>query len=170
MIYTYTTLTPLGEILLASDGENLTGLWFSDQKHFAANIKETPTECFLPVFDAAIKWLDIYFSGKCPDFPPPISVSGSPFQKAVWQELLSIPYGKLTTYGKIAEAVAAKSGKSASAQAVGGAVGRNPISVIIPCHRVIGASGSLTGYAGGVDKKLSLLKLEGSFSDSFILP
>lgn len=156
--------------MLASDGENLTGLWFHGQKHFAAGINKTPTEKALPVFSCAIKWLDIYFSGKCPGFTPPLSLSGSVFQKNVWQELLNIPYGKLTTYGTIAKNIAAKTGKNVSAQAVGGAVGKNPVSIIIPCHRVIGASGSLTGYAGGIDKKASLLKLEGSFTESFTSP
>lgn len=170
MTYTCTFSSPLGEILLASDGENLTGLWFYNQKYFAANLSKTPTEKSLPVFSCAIKWLDIYFSGKCPGFTLPLSLSGSEFQKAVWQELLSIPYGKLTTYGTIAKKIAAKTGKNVSAQAVGGAVGKNPVSIIIPCHRVIGASGSLTGYAGGIDKKASLLKLEGSYSESFTSP
>lgn len=164
MTYTSTFSSPLGEILLASDGENLTGLWFYNQKYFAANLSKTPTETHLPVFDCTKKWLDIYFEGKRPDFMPPLSFTGSSFQKAVWQELLSIPYGKTTTYGEITKALASKSGKNVSAQAVGGAVGRNPVSIIVPCHRVIGASGSLTGYAGGIVKKEFLLKLEGSFT------
>ena len=115
----------------------------------------------LPVFKQAFNWLDIYFSGNEPDFTPKLNPRGSPFRKTVWDIMLKIPYGKTTTYGQIAQQIAKQKGiKDMSAQAVGGAVGHNPISIIIPCHRVIGANGNLTGYAGGLDKKCYLLKLE----------
>ena len=152
----------MGEMTLASNGEELTGLWFDGQKYFASNMQGRIEEKDLPVFEQTEKWLDIYFSGKAPDFTPPLSFSGiSPFRKRVWEIMLAIPYGQTTTYGKIAERIERETGKRVSAQAVGGAVGHNSISVIIPCHRVLGANGDLTGYAGGVDKKVALLKGEG---------
>ncbi len=148
--------SPLGSMTLASDGTALTGLWFNGQKYFADTLKEVQTlNPNLPVFDLTRQWLDIYFSGKEPTFTPPLLLQGSPFRKQVWQLLLEIPYGRTMTYGELARKLQCK-----SAQAVGGAVGHNPISIIIPCHRVIGADGSLTGYAGGVERKASLLKLE----------
>lgn len=148
--------SPLGSMTLASDGTALTGLWFNGQKYFADTLKEVQTlNPHLPVFDLTRQWLDIYFSGKEPTFTPPLLLQGSPFRKQVWQLLLEIPYGRTMTYGELARKLQCK-----SAQAVGGAVGHNPISIIIPCHRVIGADGSLTGYAGGVERKASLLKLE----------
>lgn len=148
---------------LASDGKSLTGLWFEGQKYFCAGIKPGDgCEAVLPVFDIAKNWLDEYFSGKAPDFLPPVApVSATPFRMAVWQELLKIPYGSLVTYGEIAKSVAKTMGLARmSAQAVGGAVGHNPISLIIPCHRVVGSDGSLTGYAGGVWRKKALIELE----------
>lgn len=152
----------MGEMTLASNGEELTGLWFDGQKYFASNMRGRIEEKDLPVFEQTEKWLDIYFSGKAPDFTPPLSFSGiSPFRKRVWEIMLAVPYGQTTTYGKIAERIERETGKRVSAQAVGGAVGHNSISVIIPCHRVLGANGDLTGYAGGVDKKVALLKGEG---------
>ncbi len=152
----------MGEMTLASNGEELTGLWFDGQKYFANNMQGRIEEKDLPVFEQTEKWLDIYFSGKAPDFTPPLSFSGiSPFRKRVWEIMLAVPYGQTTTYGKIAERIERETGKRVSAQAVGGAVGHNSISVIIPCHRVLGANGDLTGYAGGVDKKVALLKGEG---------
>ena len=163
MEYTHRYTSPLGGIMLACDGETLTGLWFDGQQHFAAVLNEPYTEKSLPVFSEADRWLNFYFSGKEPDFTPPLHLRGTPFQKAVWEILQTIPYGQTTTYGAIAERIAAKTGKAKiSAQAVGGAVGRNPISLIVPCHRVVGADGSLTGYAGGLDKKSALLRLEGA--------
>lgn len=148
--------SPLGGMTLASDGTALTGLWFNGQKYFADTLKEVQTlNPNLPVFDLTRQWLDIYFSGKEPTFTPPLQIRGSTFRKQVWNLLLEIPYGRTMTYGEIARKLQCK-----SAQAVGGAVGHNPISLIIPCHRVIGADGSLTGYAGGVERKASLLKLE----------
>lgn len=163
MYYICKYVSPLGGITLASDGENLTGLWFDGQKYFADNLPEQNEEHDLPIFAQTKQWLDIYFSGKEPDFTPPLSLTGiSPFRKRVWEILLTIPYGRTSTYGEIAKQIAAETGKHISAQAVGGAVGHNSISLIIPCHRVVGASGSLTGYAGDVNKKLTLLKMEGT--------
>ena len=147
--------SPLGGITLASDGEALTGLWFDGQKYFADTLDSEHAEKPLPVFDEAAKWLDFYFGGVIPDFTPKLNPRGSAFQHRVWDVLLTIPYGQTMTYGEIAQMLGCR-----SAQAVGGAVGHNPISLIIPCHRVLGADGSLTGYAGGVDKKRSLLELE----------
>ena len=155
MDYTCHYDSPLGGITLASDGEALTGLWFDGQKYFADTLDAEHAEKRLPVFDEAVRWLDLYFGGEVPDFTPELSPRGSAFRRRVWNALLAIPYGHTTTYGEIAKKLGCK-----SAQAVGGAVGRNPVSLLIPCHRVLGADGSLTGYAGGVDKKRSLLALE----------
>ena len=157
MDYTHAYLSPLGGITLASDGEALTGLWFDGQKHFGSTLEESHTEKRLPVFEQADRWLDTYFSGKAPDFTPPLRPRGTAFQKAVWRCLLEIPYGRTVSYGEIAASLGLPSG---AARAVGGAVGRNPISLMIPCHRVLGANGNLTGYAGGVDRKKRLLELE----------
>ena len=151
----------LGSITLASDGEALTGLWFDGQKYFPHKLISESIESELPIFKQTVKWLDIYFSGRIPDFTPPISLNTTPFRKAVYNILLTIPYGQTMTYGEIANIIANQKGvERMSAQAVGGAVGHNPISIIIPCHRVVGADGSLTGYAGGLDRKIELLKLE----------
>ncbi|MCD8249897.1 MAG: methylated-DNA--[protein]-cysteine S-methyltransferase [Lachnospiraceae bacterium] len=153
--------SPLGEILLAADEIGLTGLWFERQKYFALHLHHTHEEKELPVFDLAKQWLDIYFSGQEPDFTLPLHFTGTPFQNEVWEILRTIPYGKTTTYGKIAKELAGKKGlPHMSAQAVGGAVGRNAISIIAPCHRVVGTNGSLTGYAGGIEKQIALLQLE----------
>ncbi len=161
MQYTSKYKNCLGEILLASDGEKLTGLWFLGQKYFADNLEKENIEKNLPIFQHTKKWLDIYFSGKLPNFTPPLAFENvSPFRKQVLEILLTIPFGKTSTYGQIAKQIEKKSGKKVSAQAVGGAVGHNPISLIIPCHRVLGSNSNLTGYAGGVDKKIELLKLE----------
>lgn len=171
MYYTYRYASPLGGITMASDGENLTGLWFDGQKYFAADLPESHTEKYLCVFGQTEQWLDIYFSGKAPDFAPPLSMHGiSSFRKRVWEILLTIPFGQVTSYGKIAAQMAGETGKPVSAQAVGGAVGHNAISLIIPCHRVVGADGCLTGYAGGINKKLALLKLEGVAIQNLFLP
>ena len=155
--------SPLGGILLASDGTVLTGLWFDGQKYFADTLAEKHEERELSIFEDTKRWLDIYFSGREPDFTPEIklAVKETEFRKNVWEILCSIPYGRTMTYGTIADILAKKQGIARmSAQAVGGAVGHNPISLIIPCHRVVGANGSLTGYAGGIDKKRWLLKKE----------
>lgn len=155
MDYTYHYDSPLGGITLSSDGEALTGLWFDGQKYFADTLDTEHSEKPLPVFDEAAKWLDLYFTGVEPDFTPKLDPRGSAFRRMVWDVLLTIPFGHTMTYGEIAKKLGCR-----SAQAIGGAVGHNPISLIIPCHRVVGADGSLTGYAGGVDKKRSLLELE----------
>lgn len=155
--------SPMGEILLAADEIGLTGLWFEGQKYFALYLDKEHEEKELPAFEQAKKWLAIYFSGKEPEFQVPLHFIGTDFQNEVWEILYSIPYGKTMTYGEIAKQLAAKRGlKHMSAQAVGGAVARNEISIIVPCHRVVGTSGSLTGYAGGIERKIALLRLEGA--------
>ena len=151
--------SPLGPVTLASDGRTLTGLWFDGQRHFGAGLSPEREERSLPVFGEAVRWLDVYFGGGIPDFTPPLSLSGTPFQTAVWSALLTIPYGETVSYGELAAML--KPGlPGAGARAVGGAVGRNPVSLIVPCHRVAGAGGAITGYAGGVGRKLRLLELE----------
>lgn len=153
--------SPLGRILLAADEIGLAGLWFEGQKYYALGLEKNPREQELPIFDRAKRWLNIYFSGKEPDFSIPLHPSGTSFQMEVWNILCSIPYGHTRTYGEIAKQLAAEKKIShMSAQAVGGAVGHNKISILIPCHRVVGTNGSLTGYAGGIDKKMRLLTLE----------
>lgn len=151
--------SPLGGITLSSDGENLTGLWFEGQKYFAATLGEHVSQSSLPVFELARKWLDEYFSGKQPNVYPPLMPAGSAFRQAVWAILLEIPRGQTMTYGQIAARINESGGRT-SARAVGGAVGHNPISLIIPCHRVVGVGGGLTGYAGGLDRKKALLQIE----------
>ena len=178
MEYTAHYDSPLGGITLASDGRALTGLWFltssvfenkvfgspsgcDGQKHFGStlgSLASLPAQ--LPVFDDTRRWLDTYFSGREPDFIPPLSLKGTPFQQRVWKELHTIPYGQTVTYGELARRLGCR-----SAQAVGGAVGRNPISIIVPCHRVVGTARAnddlpLRGYAGGLDRKRTLLQLE----------
>lgn len=171
MTYTQHYDSPLGGILLAADEEGLTGLWFDGQKYFARTLPKEYAESETPVLREAKRWLDIYFSGREPDFTPPLHPVGSAFQQAVWALLLEIPYGKTTTYGALARKLAEKQGLThMSAQAVGGAVGHNDISLIIPCHRVVGANGSLTGYAGGVNKKVKLLELERADMKAFFVP
>lgn len=159
-MYTETYISPLGEILISSDEIGLTGLWFKEQKYFALTLKD-PVKQETPVITETKKWLDIYFQNKIPDFTPPLHPSGTLFQCQVWNLLLKIPYGKTVTYGMLAEIIAhEKKIKRMSAQAIGNAVGHNPISIIIPCHRVLGKDGSLTGYAGGIERKEKLLLLE----------
>ena len=154
--------SPLGGITLASDGEALTGLWFDGQIYFADTLSEDSKEKELPIFTQTCHWLDIYFSGKEPYFTPRLKMNTTPFRKAVWDVMLTIPFGKTMTYGEIARLIAQKRGiAQMSAQAVVGAVGHNSISLIIPCHRVVGSRGNLTGYVGGLDKKAKLLRLEG---------
>ena len=155
MTYTCNYSSPAGEILLAANDNGLTGLWFYGAKYFAADLEDERTEKLTPVLRQTLRWLDIYFSGSEPDFMPPLELHGSDFRRRVWAELAKIPYGETVTYGEIAKKLGVK-----SAQAVGGAVGHNPVSIIVPCHRVLGADGSLTGYAGGTDKKARLLELE----------
>ena len=163
--------SPLGGILLAADEIGLTGLWFEGQKCFAQGLPDERTEQETPVLTEARRWLDIYFTGKEPDFTPPLHPTGSEFRQAVWEILLLIPYGQTTTYGEIARQLAERQGLTRmSAQAVGGAVGHNEISIIIPCHRVVGTNGSLTGYAGGIHKKEQLLELERADMRRFFVP
>lgn len=158
MTYTTHYSSPLGKIILVSNGTALTELDFAEDVSAAS---ATRTQKDLPVFEEVSRWLDAYFAGRNPGALPPLAPHGTAFQQAVWKILRRIPYGTTTTYGRIAAHIAAARGGRMSAQAVGGAVGRNPISILIPCHRVIGADGSLTGYAGGLDKKEALLRLEG---------
>ena len=161
MDYTWHYDSPLGGITLASDGTALVGLWFDGQKHFAATLGMRHEKRMLPVFHDTGKWLDNYFNGKAPDFTPTLNLRASDFRKSVLEILLGIPWGNTMTYGEIAAIIAHKRGLDImSSQAVGGAVGHNPISIIIPCHRVVGINGSLTGYAGGLDRKQKLLELE----------
>lgn len=161
MEYTHHYDSPLGGITLASDGAALTGLWFDGQKYFGASLSKDHEQRNLPVFEQADRWLAVYFGGREPDFTPALSLKTTPFRKAVWEILLTIPYGQTMTYGEIAHRVAVQRGLSQmSAQAVGGAVGHNAISLIIPCHRVVGADGSLTGYAAGIAVKKKLLNME----------
>ena len=163
--------SPIGNILLAADEVCLTGLWFEGQKYFALYLDKEHEEKEMPVFQDVKRWLDIYFSGKEPGFTVPIHFTGTEFQNEVWAILYSIPYGKTMTYGEIAKKIAKKKGlEHMSAQAIGGAVGHNEISIIVPCHRVVGANGSLTGYAGGIDKKVKLLTLEKVDMSRFFVP
>ena len=163
--------SPLGGVLLAADEIGLTGLWFDGQKYFARGLPADRVERETPALLEAKRWLDIYFSGKEPDFTPPLHPIGSAFRQSVWEILLQIPYGKTITYGEIARQLSEKMGLSRmSAQAVGCAVGHNEISIIIPCHRVVGTNGSLTGYAGGIDKKGKLLELEQTDMTGFFVP
>ena len=158
MTYAAYYFSPLGRIVLMSDGTALTELDFAEG---VPEVSAVHTQKDLPVFREVCRWLDVYFAGRDPGTLPPLAPHGTAFQQAVWKVLRRIPYGTTTTYGRIAAHIAAARGGRMSAQAVGGAVGRNPISILIPCHRVIGADGSLTGYAGGLDKKEALLRLEG---------
>ena len=151
-------------LTLASDGDHITGLWMEGQKYFAAGQSAQAQEKALPVFELAAKWLDRYFTWEDPGPLPPLSPRGTPYQQMVWQLLLKTPRGKTTSYSALADALAAN-GKTTSPRAVGNAVGHNPISILIPCHRVLGKDGSLTGYAGGADRKTQLLKLEGILPD-----
>mgnify|MGYP004501649559 FL=1 len=171
MIYTQHYESPLGGILLAADETGLTGLWFDGEKYYADNLAAEHEARDTQALGAAKRWLDVYFAGKEPDFLPPLHPIGSAFRQEVWQLLLEIPYGQTTTYGALARRLAERRGlRHMSAQAVGGAVGHNEISILIPCHRVVGTSGSLTGYAGGIDKKLSLLRLEQVDLSGFFVP
>ena len=164
--------SPVGAITIASDGEALTGLWLDGQKFYAAGLSPERRETALPVFDRTKPWLDCYFGGERPDFTPELGLRGTAFRREVWELLLEIPYGETRTYGQLAQILAERVGLARmSAQAVGGAVGRNPIALIVPCHRVIGADGSLTGYAGGLERKRLLLAMEqGKTAPAFCAP
>lgn len=161
MLFTSCVPSPLGELLLVSDGEALCGLYFVGQKRFPAVLEagETPD---LDVFAQTRAWLEAYFSGDEPGQTPPLRLDGTAFQRAVWALLREIPCGSTVSYGELAGRLAAREGKPCSARAVGAAVGRNPVSILVPCHRVVGADGSLTGYAGGLWRKEKLLELERS--------
>lgn len=166
-------LSPVGELTLAGDGEKLVGLWRTQQKYYGANIlAKASVQADAPPFIQTRQWLDAYFQGKKPPVSAlPLAPEGSEFRRRVWKILCEIPYGELTTYGAIAAQLAREMGRSAmSAQAVGGAVGHNPISIIIPCHRVVGAGGSLTGYAGGLEMKQFLLAHEGVELSTLTVP
>ena len=164
MDYTFDCSSPLGPITLASDGEALTGLWFAGQKHFGDTLTPETARAELPVFRQTVRWLDLYFGGRIPDFTPPLHLRGTEFRRQVWALLLRIPYGETTSYGVLARLLAEQTGRPAGqlARAVGGAVARNPVSLIVPCHRVLAADGSLTGYAAGLERKAALLELEKS--------
>lgn len=173
MYYSTTCPSPLGTLTLAADGESLVGLWLAGQKYHGATLPQAPEEKDdLPVFAAAKGWLADYFAGKRPALSRlALAPIGGEFRQGVWRILCGIPYGQLTTYGEIAKKMAAQLGRqSMSSQAVGGAVGHNPISIIIPCHRVVGANGSLTGYAGGIKAKIQLLTLEGADLSGLTVP
>lgn len=171
MQYTTHYQSPLGGILLASDKIGLTGLWFDGQKYDAAHLDPEHEEKDTPILEQVKEWLTVYFSGREASFYPPVHMIGTPFQLSVWKILQKIPYGQTVTYGEIAREIAELKGIShMSAQAVGGAVGHNEISIIVPCHRVVGTNGSLTGYAGGIDKKVKLLTLENADMRTFFIP
>lgn len=173
MYFKTTYDSPVGVLTMASDGEALVGLWIEGQKHFLNSISEEMEEKgALSVFGTVREWLDQYFAGKKPDISRLLlRPMGSEFRQNVWKLLCEIPYGQLTTYGEIAKKMAVQMNKKTmSPQAVGGAVGHNPISIIIPCHRVVGSDGSLTGYAGGIEKKIKLLQLEKADMDGLFVP
>ena len=175
MYYSTTYSSPIGTIILACDstGQSLVGLWMAGQKYFGDTLPEAMTDKGdLPLLNKATEWLDRYFAGEKPDISElPLAPIGSQFRQDVWSMLCEIPYGQVITYGDIARKMAAKLGKETmSSQAVGGAVGHNPISIIIPCHRVVGSNGSLTGYSGGISKKIKLLELEGVDMTKLFVP
>lgn len=161
MDYVFHYDSPLGGITMGSDGEALVGLWFDGQRYFGNTLHPQFMTVDLPVFRETRRWLDLYFRGQDPGFTPKLAMRASPFRKEVWEALIAIPFGETVTYGEIAARIAAgRRIARMSSQAVGGAVGHNAISLIIPCHRVVGTDGSLTGYAAGLDRKLRLLQLE----------
>ncbi len=171
MVYTDQYHSPLGLITLVCDEEAVTGVWFAEQRHFENALPKDAQEKMHPLLEETKRWLDIYFTGQEPDFCPALRYDSTPFRKMVCDIMRTIPYGKTITYGEIAAAMADKTGiKKMSAQAVGGAVGHNPISILIPCHRVIGANGNLTGYGGGISRKVQLLRLEQVDMTHFFIP
>ena len=168
MQYIHYYESPIDQILLTADEQGLTGLLLQGEPWTLA---QDHSEAITPAIEKAVRGLDIYFSANIPDSPPPLHLAGSPFQTEVWELLLKIPYEKVTTYGDLAKQIAQQRGISRmSAQAVGGAVGSNPVSIIVPCHRVVGANGNLTGYASGLDNKIALLKQEGFDMKQFFVP
>jgi methylated-DNA-[protein]-cysteine S-methyltransferase len=173
MYYATQYSSPMGEITITSDGENLSGVWFEGQKYFYGTLTEEPVKNDnIPVLETTRKWLDNYFAGKKPKKSElPLAPIGGEFRQSVWKILCEIPYGSVMTYSEIAKKIALEKGiERMSAQAVGGAVGNNPISIIIPCHRVVGSNGSFTGYAGGIQKKISLLTMEGVDTSQYFIP
>lgn len=163
--------SPLGQILLAADNIGVTGLWFEGQKYFPQHLPDPQQAAEVPFLLQAKNFLDQYFTGQRPDTIPPLHLIGTSFQQAVWQILRTVPYGQTVSYGQLASQLAAQQGRaSLPAQAVGSAIGRNPISILVPCHRVVGANGSLTGYAGGIPRKIELLKLEHAMRSEFFVP
>jgi len=169
--YIYRYNSPIGVLTVVSDGINITGLWIKNPKYNGNTSKIEVDADDLSVFLVTRDWLDCYFRGKEPDFMPPVKLEGTPFRISVWKILSEIPYGKVITYGDIAKKIENQTGKAKmSSQAVGGAVGSNPVSIIVPCHRVVGAGGNLTGYGSGLDIKSYLLKLEGLDMNRFYLP
>ncbi|NLK99641.1 MAG: methylated-DNA--[protein]-cysteine S-methyltransferase [Clostridiales bacterium] len=165
--------SPLGDMLIASDEDNIIGLWIADQKYIDTTMpKDMVENSQISILKEAIVWLDDYFAGKQPNLSRlPLAPIGGEFRQLVWSILMEIPYGELTTYGNIAKEVARRMGKDRmSAQAIGGAVGHNPISIIIPCHRVVGSNKNLTGYAGGIDIKVKLLEHEGVDMKGLFMP
>lgn len=173
MFYSIYDSSPVGHLTMASDGNKIVGLWIEGQKYFFNTLSEQPEERNdFPVFQKAKDWLDRYFAGKRPEISElPLAPIGGEFRQGVWEILCKIPYGEVMTYGEIAKIMAARMGRDKmSAQAVGGAVGHNPISIIIPCHRVVGANGNLTGYAGGIKLKVKLLELEGTDMSRLFVP
>lgn len=171
MVFTSQYRSPLGKIILACDGEAILGLWFEGQRYSEKILSERMEPAEHPLLKDAKRWLDIYFSGREPDFLPPLHYGATAFRRQICDIMLTIPYGITVTYGEIAAEVARRQGVSQmSAQAVGGAVGHNPISIMIPCHRVVGTNGSLTGYAGGLERKLRLLELEHTDLSQIFVP
>ena len=172
MIFTNNYESPLGNILLAGDEHGLTGLWFTEgERYIGAGLKKEAVRCETEYFYQTKEWLDIYFSGRDPGFFPQIHLTGSDFRNRVGEIMCRIPFGETVTYGRIADILAKERGLDRmSAQAVGGAVGHNPICIIVPCHRVVGANGSLTGYGGGILRKKALLELEGNDMSRFMIP
>lgn len=171
MVFTTEYASPLGTITLACSEEAVIGLWFEGQKYFGKILPEKTVQADRPLLAEARRWLDVYFSGREPDFLPPLCYGSTPFRKQICDILLTIPYGSTRTYGEIAAEAARRLGlANMSAQAVGGAVGHNPISLMIPCHRVVGTNGSLTGYGGGIARKVKLLELEHADMRRFFVP
>lgn len=171
MHYTSTYSSPVGDMLIAADEVGVVGAWFKGEKYFAYCLDKENEAKETPSIREMKRWLDVYFQGQQPDFKPPLHMIGTPFQIEVWKALCEIPYGSTTTYSEIAKKVAQRQGvPSTSAQAVGTAVGKNNLNLIVPCHRVVAANNSLAGYAGGIDKKIHFLKLEGGFKNEFFVP